>query len=337
MPHPVIAEVYRGNRLESIHRGSFIVVDAYGDVVCEGGDPQAPVFARSALKLMQALPLVESGAADALGFGDRQLAMACASHSSSPDHIQTVEAMLAKAGLGEAHLQCGAHWPLYKQKDVVDMVISGERPTRLHNNCSGKHAGFLCTCAHIGEDPARYIDRESAVQREVMVTISALTGHDVSSDAAAIDGCSAPTFAVPLKGFAHAIAKLATGVSLEPVRTAAGRRLITANMAQPYFVAGRDRFCTQIMEAGQGAVYAKIGAEGVYLAALPQLGLGIALKCDDGAERAAEVFLAALVSSVLPKGDALTATIQALARRDITDFNKNTVGELRGIAPISPA
>ncbi|MEN0002107.1 MAG: asparaginase [Pseudomonadota bacterium] len=299
MVNPILAEVIRGSRVESIHRGALVIVDAAGKIIMQRGDAEAIAYPRSSLKLLQALPLLESGAAEAFGFSNRELALACASHSSSPTHVGIVGGMLERAGLGETDLQCGAHWPVYATKDVIAMVRRGETPNRMHNNCSGKHAGFLCTCAHTGVSTGDYIDPENHLQKEVRAVIGALCGTVIDDAACGLDGCSAPTFAVPIKGMAHAHAKLAAGVGVEPARAKAARRLLQACMAEPHLVADEGRYCTLLMQAAPGRLYAKTGAEGFFIAAVPEQGIAIAVKCDDGASRAAEVAVAAAIAASL--------------------------------------
>lgn len=331
--NPVIAEVIRGARVESVHRGAVAVVDASGSIVSARGNVDALTFPRSSLKLMQALPLVESGAADALALGDRELAVACASHSSSTMHVGTVSAMLEKAGLSDADLQCGAHWPLFSTKDVVAMVERGEKPNRMHNNCSGKHTGFLCTCAHAGMPTDDYIDPDNELQRDVRALIADLCGMAIGDDACGLDGCSAPTFAVPLVGMAQAHVQLATGAGLAPARAAAAKRLMSACMAQPQMIAGEGRYCTKLMQAAPGRLFAKTGAEGFYVGALPEKGLGIAVKCDDGTTRGAEVTIPATLARLLGEADPACGAIKALSRQSVRDWNKNIVGEVRAVAP----
>jgi L-asparaginase II len=328
MANPVIAEVSRGTRVESVHRGAWAVVDADGRTLAAEGDVETPVFARSALKLMQALPLVESGAAAAFALDVRQLALAGASHSGEPGHVETARAMLAAAGLEEADLGCGPHWP----RDVLQAVAVAERqgrPGRLHNNCSGKHAGFLCTCRHLGQPTRGYLDGQHPLQREIRGIIAALTGTALAGDLCSVDGCSAPTYAVPLAAFAGAFARLATGAGLAAERAAAARALIGAAMAEPWFVAGSGRTCTELMLLEGGRVYAKTGAEGVFIAALPREGLGFAMKCDDGAARAVEVLLAALLARYAEGG--LSAALARHATAPVRDFNGAQVGEVRAV------
>lgn len=333
MANPIIAEVTRGSHVESVHRGRIVAVNADGDLLHAAGDVDEPTFPRSALKLMQALPLVESGAADAFGFGDRELALAGASHSSTSAHVELALSMLGRAGLHEEDLQCGPHWPLFRADDVAAMARSGQRPGRAHNNCSGKHAGFLSVCAHQGEPTSNYLDMAAVIQREIRAIIETLTGAKLESGVCGHDGCSAPTYALPLGRFARAFARLATGVGLEPHRADAARRLMMAAMAEPVMVAGPGRFCTELMMTCPGRIYAKTGAEGVYIAAVPEAGLAIALKCDDGAARASGVALAGALVRVLGVDHPVAGAVAQRVRRPVHDWNGTAVGELRAVDP----
>ncbi|MEQ8402915.1 MAG: asparaginase [Roseitalea porphyridii] len=333
MANPVIAEVTRGGRVESVHRGRVVAVDADGAVLFRSGDVEEPVYPRSALKLMQALPLVECGAADALALSDRELALACASHSSLPIHVQTALAMLGKAGLDETDLQCGPHWPLNRREELVAMARAGYEPTRAHNNCSGKHAGFLCACVHQDLETADYLDPDADIQRQVRSAIEAVAGTTLGPQTCGRDGCSAPTYALPLDAFARGFARLATGQGLGPQRADAAIRLMRASMAEPEMVAGPHRLCTELMSACGGRVYVKIGAEGVYVAAVPEAGLALALKCDDGATRAAEVAVAAALMRALGAGHDLASILAPFTRTPVHDWNGAEVGEVRAVPP----
>ncbi len=246
MANPVLVEVTRGNLVESRHRGMVVVVDGGGRVVFSQGDVETPVFPRSACKAMQALPLVEGGAADAYGFGDKELALSCASHDGTEAHAALAAAMLAAAGRDVDTLECGAHWS-FAQGVLIDQARRLERPSALHNNCSGKHAGFVCTACHAGEDPTGYIGYDHPIQREIRAVMSELTGATLGQDVCGIDGCAIPTYAVPLKGLAHGFAKMATGEGISPGRARASRRLMEACMAEPFYVAGHNRACTRLM------------------------------------------------------------------------------------------
>ncbi|MEL6921012.1 MAG: asparaginase [Pseudomonadota bacterium] len=332
MANPVIAQVTRGTRVESIHRGAFAVVDGDGKIVVSRGDVEAFAFPRSSLKLMQALPLVESGAADAYGFGNRDLAMACASHSSSLIHVETASNMLKAANLSESDLQCGAHWPVFSVDEAVGMAQRGETPTRLHNNCSGKHSGFLCTCAHMGVSTHDYIDPDNELQRGLRAIVADLCGSAIADSECGLDGCSAPTFAVPIQSMAHAHARLVTGRALGAGRAKAAQRLMHACMAEPQMIADHGRYCTRLMLAAPGRVFAKTGAEGFYIAALPTHGWGVALKCDDGATRGAEVAIASILAGLLGEADPAHPALNAMARQTVRDWNGNDVGEVRAVS-----
>jgi L-asparaginase II len=308
------------------------VTDADGTAVLAIGDVTTPIFPRSAVKALQALPLVETGAADAFGFGDEELALACASHSGEAGHIAGVTRMLAKAGLDVAALRCGAHWPM-AQPAVVEPARTGE-PSALHNNCSGKHSGFLCVACARGIDHADYWRPQHPVQREVRAVLEDMTGATLSEDRRAIDGCSVPTWAIPLENLAHAFAKFGTGRGLGPERARAATRLRAACAQKPWHVAGTGRFCTEIMQLFGARVFLKTGAEGVYCGALPEEGLGIALKCDDGASRAAQAVMAAIIARFLPLNDAERAALERFVHPTLRNWNGFEIGALRVTAAI---
>jgi L-asparaginase II len=332
MTNPILVEVLRSHLVESRHRGAVAVTDADGTAVLAIGDVTTPIFPRSAVKALQALPLVETGAADAFGFGDEELALACASHSGEAGHIAGVTRMLAKAGLDVAALRCGAHWPM-AQPAVVELARTGE-PSALHNNCSGKHAGFLCVACARGIDHADYWRPQHPVQREVRAVLEDMTGATLSEDRRAIDGCSVPTWAIPLENLAHAFAKFGTGRGLGPERARAATRLRAACAQKPWHVAGTGRFCTEIMQLFGARVFLKTGAEGVYCGALPEEGLGIALKCDDGASRAAQAVMAAIIARFLPLNDAERAALERFVHPTLRNWNGFEIGALRVTAAI---
>jgi L-asparaginase II len=334
MTNPVLVEVLRGAVVESAHRGAVSVFDADGKPVWEIGDTARPVFPRSAVKAIQALPLVESGAADAYGFGDRELALACASHSGEPAHVKLAQAMLAKAGLDRTALECGAHWPSSHDATIA-LAREGGVPNALHNNCSGKHAGFLCTCVHAGIAHHGYVKSGHALQEMVRDAMQAVTGAAHNVDHCGTDGCSIPTYAVPLRSFALGFARMATGRGFAPERAKAAKRLFVACMAEPFLVAGTGRADVALMQAAPGRIFVKTGAEGVYCAALPELGLGIALKCDDGAGRAAEAMIAAVLAKLLRVDKALAANLIEQANPAIESRIGAKVGSLRPTAALS--
>jgi L-asparaginase II len=327
MQNPVLVEIERGRMVESRHRGAVAVAAADGTPVLAIGDGAAPVFPRSAVKALQALPLVESGAADRFGLGGEELALACASHGGEPGHVEAVTRMLAKAGLDASALACGAHWPSYQP--AAQALAKVGAPSALHNNCSGKHAGFLCVARAIGADDAGYWRPEHPVQQKVRGVLEDMTGTLLGPDRCAIDGCSVPTWAIPLKNLAQAFAKFATGRGVSPERAAAAARLRAACAQHPWHVAGTGRFCTEIMKLFGERVFVKTGAEGMFCGALPEQGLGIAIKCDDGAGRAAEAIMAALVGRLLPLQDGERTALSRFVHPVLRNWNGFEVGVVR--------
>ena len=341
--NPVLVEALRGSAVESTHRGAVAVVDADGRRVLALGDVARAVFPRSAVKLLQALPLVASGAADALKLGDEELAIACASHNGEPAHVATARGMLAKAGLDADALECGAHWP---GLDVAarELAAQGQAPGALHNNCSGKHAGFAClACALHGRDGLRgflagYVEPGHAVMREVTAALQTATGVDLAQAAVGIDGCSIPTHAIPLERLALAFARVATGQGLPADHARAAQRLRQAIARAPFMVAGTGRFDTRVMTVLGERVCCKVGAEGVYCAALPERGLGVAIKMDDGnTARAVEVVMAAVIEALLRLDADEAALMRSLSDVTLRNWRGTTVGALRASATLRQA
>ena len=325
----------RGGIRESVHRGAIAVVDADGTTVVSLGDIERPVFPRSAVKVLQALPLVASGAADRLGLGDEELAVACASHNGEPGHTTVVARMLARAGLDADALECGAHWP-YREPIQRQMAAAGVEPSALHNNCSGKHAGFLCLACRLAEraDLRRfakgYVGPDHPVMRSVTAALQATTGYDLSTATRGTDGCSIPTYAIPLRHLAHAFARVGTGTGLAPDLANAARRLRAAVARHPFMVGGSGRFDTRVMERLGERVFCKVGAEGVFCAAFPEHGLGVAIKIDDGNNaRAAEVAMAAAIETFVALDDGEATLMRSLSDVTLSNWNGIEVGALR--------
>ncbi len=334
MTNPVVVEVTRGALVESVNRGAGAVVDADGRVVTAFGDAERPVYPRSAIKAFQALPLVASGAADRLGFSDKEIALSCASHSGSDEHVATARSMLAKVGYDERALECGAHWPL-GEDEARALARLGRTPTALHNNCSGKHAGFLCLSCAMGVDPKGYVAPAHAVQREVAAAIEAMTGAHLSEAMRGVDGCAIPTYAIPLVALARAFARLGTGQGLSQDRRSAAARIRAAVATHPLTVAGRGRFDTEVMSLLGPRAFTKSGAEGVFCAALPEVGLGLAVKADDGAGRASQVMIAALIRRFGDFDDGTAARLARFVSPRLLNWNGAEVGLLRPAGPLA--
>ncbi len=283
-------ELWRGGMLESLHQGHAVICGPDG-IVQAWGDPQAVIFPRSSCKMIQALPLIESGAAEAAGLSDAQLALACASHQGAHVHTDMVTRWLADLGLSESDLRCGAHMPT----DLIankELTCSNTAPCQIHNNCSGKHAGFLTLTKHLKAGP-EYVEPDHPVQQAVKQAFEEVTGEP--SPGFGIDGCSAPNFATTVHGLARAMAFFAAASDSGDTRQRAAHRLTRAMAAHPVLVAGEGRSCTALMRAMEGRVTVKTGAEAVFVAILPEQKLGIALKIIDGATRASEAAIVALL------------------------------------------
>lgn len=330
MSNPVLVEVTRGGIVESVHRAAIAVADAHGRVVAEWGDADAPVFPRSAIKMIQALPLIESGAADAFSLSDEHFALACASHSGEPMHTGRVGAWLGAIGATDSDLRCGPHFP-YGEPSRDAMIRAGERPLHIHNNCSGKHTGFLTVARHLGVPLSDYVDTSHPVQLAVMDALASVAGVPVGVWSIGIDGCSAPNFALPLSRWAYAMARLATGQGLPPSRARAAQRLSAATIAHPELMSGTDRACASFIRACEGRATVKTGAEGVYVAILPERGLGVALKVEDGASRASETLMAAMLVK-LGMMDAQHPVAQQYVDAPVKNWEGLVVGSRRPVA-----
>ncbi len=295
--NPVLIEVTREPAVESRHRGAFVVVDASGKIVWTAGDAQMPVYPRSAAKPLQALPLIETGAANRFDLTNRELALACASHKGEPAHVAAVEAWLARIGLDPSRLECGVQAP--RTAEAAEKTIQDGTPLNAaYHNCSGKHTGFLCTCMACGDPVQGYIEPDHPAQKRVTQALAEMTGCELSRVPLGRDGCGIPVYCMPLQDLALGMARLADPAKLPQARAQAVSRLLDAMAAEPFYVNGTGGFTTEAMLAAPQTVRVKGGAEGVYAAALPTMGLGVALKIDDGGMRAAECAMANILRAL---------------------------------------
>ncbi|MBW3535058.1 MAG: asparaginase [Gemmatimonadetes bacterium] len=314
--------VTRGGVEESWHTVHVAVVDTAGLVVARSGDPTRTAFLRSAAKPFQALPLVEDGVVERYGFTESELALCCASHSSEPRHLAAAASILQRAELGEADLACGPHEP-FASAEAERMRTQGERPRAVHNNCSGKHAGMLALARFHGWPTGGYHREGHPVQRRMAEEVARWTGLGPGAMASAVDGCGVLTFAAPLAAMAAAFARLGAAAADGRPGPAA---VVSAMTGHPFMVAGSGRLCTDLMEAAGGSVLVKAGAEGVYCAAVPGRGLGVALKVEDGARRAQDPALVAVLEAIGAVDEAVLATLA----RHRTPAVRNTRGEVVG-------
>ncbi|MDZ4842659.1 MAG: asparaginase [Hyphomicrobium aestuarii] len=304
MANPVLVEVTRGRLVESVHRGAVAIASADGALRLEAGDVSHPVFARSAIKLVQALPMVESGACEKFGFGDAEIALACGSHTGTPRHVAVAGRMVERLGIDATCLVCGAAAPSGNAA-ARTLAASGARATTLHHTCSGKHLGFVAAAIARGEAPDGYGQPDHGVQVAVADALSGLSGYPTAAMEIGMDGCAVPTFALPLADLARLYAQIADSSAQTGPRREAIRRVLAACWAEPELVSGAGRTDTVVMSALPGRVYMKTGAEGVYCGALPDLGLGFALKIDDGAARASAAAVMPLIERLVPEARGL--------------------------------
>ena len=329
---PVLVEVTRGGVVESRHRGRVAVVNREGHVVFSIGDVKEPVYPRSAIKPLQAIPLVESGAAD--DASPQEIAVACASHNGEAIHVGTILEWLKRHAIPTEHLQCGPHAPSYGPA-TDDLVRAGRTFGDIHNNCSGKHAGMLITARHLGEDTDGYLAHSHPVQQRVFGVLEQMCGIGLADAPLGIDGCGIPTVAIPLGNLALGFARFAAARNDVPERRAAAtRRISQAIWKHPELMAGTARYCTDINRLCMNRALVKTGAEGVFCAALHELGLGIALKCEDGASRASEAIMSTMLLRLgIVNPDELRSIDRGLPQ-PILNRNRQTVGELRMTAAL---
>ena len=325
---PVLVEVTRGEMVESRHRVSACIVDTQGRVLRAWGDFEQLVYPRSAIKSIQAIPLVESGAADLFGLGDEELALACASHSGEAAHTERVAAWLHRIGCSPDDLECGTHLP-YNPAEERRMLRAGEEPSTIHNNCSGKHTGMLTTARHLGEPTRGYIRREHPVQQRILGVMEQMAGLELGEAPWGVDGCGIPTVALPLGNLAFAMARIADPGSLPDKRAEAVMRLRTAWARHPLLVGGTDSFDTRFMQALGSRVLVKVGAEGVMCVVVPEHGLGLALKVEDGSKRAPGIAAAGVLRAVGLISDAEWEALDGIARVPLASRAGLRVGEVR--------
>lgn len=321
----VTVRVERGGLVESLHRVHVAVTDRGGALQARAGDPDFPTFLRSAAKPFQALPLVEDGVADALGITAAELAVACASHNGEPGHLEAVRSLLERAGAGPGALECGAHPPLGEEA-ARHLVEAGDVPERIHNNCSGKHAGMLALARHHGWPAKGYGKEGHPVQERMLREVSRWTGEPAGRIGRGVDGCGVVCFRVPLRSAARGIASFVA----EGADGGAPRRVVRAMTEHPFLVAGTGRLCTGIMERTGGRIVAKVGAEGVYVAAPVDGSLGVALKVEDGARRALEPALIGVLVALRLLSDEEAAGLGGLDAPV-----RNTLGEEVGMIRVT--
>jgi L-asparaginase II len=318
-------EVLRGDVVESTHRVHVAVVHAERGLIASAGNPAHYSFVRSAIKMFQALPFVEGGGVERFQLSDEELALCAASHGGEPFHVAAARSILAKARVTEAALACGPHLPMHEPAAAA-MIAAGDAPGRIHNNCSGKHAGMLSHCVQQQWVTNGYHRAAHPMQQRIVSTLARWMRIDADEMSQAIDGCGLPTFAIALDAVAEGCAKFSAAVADGDPAPAA---IFNAMVTHPEFVAGTDRLDTDLMRLADRRLFAKVGAEGFYCAGIPSMRIGVALKVEDGAKRAAEPALLAVLQHLSAIDTAQFATLSKYASPEILNTRHEVVGGIR--------
>jgi L-asparaginase II len=326
--NPILVDVVRNGVVESFHRGSVIVVNTKGETVFSLGDIDRSIYPRSALKPLQAIPIIESGAADKFGLSDKEVSLSCASHNSEEIHVDTVNKWLERLQLNNTQLECGEAFPSYP-KAAYKMAAAGEQPSRAHHNCSGKHSGMLTLASHLLDDVQGYSAHSHIVQQVWMNTLTEMIGEDVSKMHWEQDGCGLPAICMPIQKLAYAFSLFSEPDKQPGARGLAMTSILKSIAKYPEMIAGSERCCSAVAKETQGKVIVKYGAESVYAGVIPHLKLGFALKIDDGTPRGSEVALGALLNKVNAITAAQNEQLQPFFNPDIINSLKNKTGEIR--------
>lgn len=325
--NPMSVEITRGPAVESSHQVIGCIVDEAGRNVNSWGNIQFLTYPRSAIKMLQALPLIESGAADKYGLEDRHICLACASHRGQKEHIAAVREWMEKIPLSESQLACGPHYPGH-EASMHELVRQGKTPTSIYNNCSGKHAGLLCTCVHLGEPTEGYEKYDHPSQKRLRKVLSETMRIDHGKLPHGIDGCSIVTYAVPLQNLAIGLSALINPKESE-IRRVAAKRILQAVTKEPFYLAGSDEFGTLVNQKTQGRSIVKVGAEGVYAGLIPGKGLAFAVKAVDGAKRAAEFAAAQILKAYGGLNEVEFNDLKFFTQPPVTSWRNENVGQIR--------
>ncbi len=326
--NPILVEVYRANVLESFHRGVVCVVDKEGEILYSEGDVMQICYPRSALKLLQVLPLLEHGGMEHFGFTLKEIAIMCGSHNGEAEHQQVVNAILKKIGLNKEHLFCGAQYPT-DRKTANALIKNSEKPHHIHNNCSGKHAGFLAYAVLRGWATQDYISPQHPMQQEILQTTAEMYEYAKEKMAIAYDGCSAPIFSVPVYNQAVGYKNLVHPIQFSKARQKACTIIINAITKHPYMVAGNKRYCTDMMQITAPRIIGKTGAEGIFSLGLTKEKIGVTIKIDDGKMLPQYNVAQRFVEATGIFTPAQLAPLKQYEETEITNFNKWVTGEIK--------
>lgn len=326
----IAIEFWRGDRMESRVHADVAVVDSLGQIRYWFGDPSRPAFWRSSAKPFQAMPVIESGGAAQYGFGPREVAMICASHGGETMHLSLVADLLSRIDATPNDLICGVHPPSHKPSADA-LIARGEEPHVLHNNCSGKHTGMLTLARALSAPLEGYQKPDHPVQQAIRHNVAYMTGMTEAELYTGTDGCGVPTFYLPLERMAYSFARLVDPRGLEPSKASAAMIVAEAMRAHPELVSGTGRLEVTLAEATEHRLVSKGGAEAVFCLGIPDRGLGVAIKIDDGVARA----MPTLVAAVLKQMDVLSpkeqAQLQSLLEPEIRNHAGTLVGQIRPV------
>ena len=323
-PGRCAVEALRGGIVESIHRVHVAVAHAEQGLIASAGNPAHLTFVRSSIKMFQVLPFVEAGGVERFELSGEELALCTASHAGEPFHVAAARSILAKARVTDAALACGAHLPFH-EPTANAMLCANQAPGRIHNNCSGKHAGMLAHCVQQQWVTNGYHKATHPMQQRVVSTLARWMQVEAGDLESGIDGCGLPTFVMPLDAVATGCARFAAAVaSGEPAPT----KIFNAMVGHPEFVAGTDRLDTDLMRAAGSHLFAKFGAEGCYTAAIPSMRVGVALKVEDGSKRATEPALLAVLRHIGAIAANSVAALSKYANPEILNTRNEVVGTL---------
>ena len=323
---PLRISINRNEAQESVHEVDIVLCDASGNIKFGMGDYERDIFPRSAMKPLQAIALVETNnhINNSPQLSEEEIALICASHNGERSHTSLVTSLLKKFDLNINSLICGGHWSL-EQETFIEQIKTMEKPNETHNNCSGKHAGMLILAKLLQSSTEKYVHIQHEAQIKILDKLEAMTGLDVLNNVIAIDGCGAPAYRAPLINWAKAYALFAGGGNLPNITRESCLKIRNSIANNPYFVAGRNRACTDINKAFGKKITVKVGAEGVYSAAFHELEFGMTLKSRDGDKRGAEVALCAVLQAL---GYQIPKTVRRYSTRDIYNWSGEKVGNI---------
>ncbi len=335
MAYEPLFQLTRGGIVESQHLGALALVDTEGNLIASAGDPQHVVFMRSSAKPFQALPLIESGAAAHFGLSLKQIALVCASHAGSQDHVKTAEAIQKAVGVDENDLQCGVHIPGDKEARRL-LAIEGKDPRPNQHNCSGKHSGMLALARYLDQSTEHYLAFDHPVQSRILKTLAEMCAVSEDEIVLGVDGCSAPNYALPLAAAARGVARLADPEGLQDPLAKACRTVFEAMYKHPDMVSGHGRFDTRLMEIGGGRWISKAGAEGYQAVAIApgavgadSPAMGLVAKCADGSSRGVQPVTLAVLAEIDVLGETELAELSEFSARKLYNYSGIEVGEAR--------